>query len=161
MNKMLLKDFLKQSMIASVYVVLVYVFQFASFGLIQFRIAEVLMILVFFDKKSIIGLTVGCFIANLVGGAIIIDVVFGTMATTIAGLLMWYTRKVPLFALIWPAVSNGIIVGLILTYGYLLGPLYITMPSVFIGEFVVLYALGIPIYYSLKDNQDFLEFFRN
>jgi uncharacterized membrane protein len=161
MNKMVLRDFLKQSMIASVYVVLVYVFQFASFGLIQFRIAEVLMILVFFDKKSIIGLTVGCFIANLVGGAIIIDVIFGTMATTIAGFMMWFTRKVPLFAMVWPAIINGVIIGLILTYGYHLGPLYITMPSVFIGEFVVLYVLGVPIYYSLKDNQDFLEFFKN
>jgi len=42
MNTYVLKDVLKQTMIAAIYVVLVYVFAFASFGLIQFRIAEVL-----------------------------------------------------------------------------------------------------------------------
>ncbi|MBN2300136.1 MAG: QueT transporter family protein [Acholeplasmataceae bacterium] len=161
MNNMILKDFLKQSMIAAIYVVLVYVLRFASFGLIQFRVAEVLMILIIFDKKSIIGVTLGCFVANLVGGAILIDIIFGSMATGIAGILMYVTRKNIFVSLIWPAVINGIIIGLILTYGYLAGPFYITAPSVFIGEAVILYALGLPIYLSLKDNQHFIEFFKS
>ncbi|MBU1141141.1 MAG: QueT transporter family protein [Firmicutes bacterium] len=161
MKNMILKDLLKQAMIAAIYVVLVYILQFASFGLIQFRVAEVLMILILFDKKSIIGLTLGCFVANLVGGAILIDVIFGTMATTIAGILMYVTRKRVLVSLMWPAVINGLVVGVILTYGYLLAPLYVSIPSVFLGEAVVMFALGLPIYLSLKDNQHFLEFFRS
>lgn len=161
MKNMVLIDFLKQSMIAAIYVVLVFLLRFASFGLIQFRVAEVLMILVLFDKKSIIGLTLGCFIANWLGGAIIIDIIFGTLATTIAGILMYVTRKQIFLALIWPAVINGLIIGLILTYAYQVGPLYYSIPSVFVGEAVILYGLGLPIYLSLQDNQHFLEFFQN
>jgi uncharacterized membrane protein len=159
MNNFVLKDFLVQTMIAAIYVVLVYVFQFASFGLIQFRIAEVLMILVLFDKKSVIGLTLGCFVANWLGGAIVIDIIFGTLATTLAAILMIYTKKVLWLSLLMPALINGLIVGIILTYAYDLGLLYITIPSVFIGEFVVLFLLGLPLYKALKNNQHFIEFF--
>lgn len=158
---MVLKDLIKQSMIAAIYVVMVMVLRFASFELIQFRVAEVLMILILFDKKSIIGLTIGCFVANWLGAAIIIDVIFGTLATTIAGILMYITRKHALLAFAWPAIINGLIIGLILTFGYLVGPLYYTIPSVFIGEAVVMYAIGFPIYLSLKDNQHFIEFFKS
>lgn len=159
MNQWLLKDFLRQAMIASIYAVLVYLFSISSFGLVQFRIAEVLMILVLFDKKNIIGLTIGCFIANWLYGAIIIDVIFGSFATTIAGILMYLTRKKPWLSMIFPAVSNGLIVGAILTYGYILGPLWITIPSVFLGEFVVMYGLGLPLYFVLRKHKGFLEFF--
>lgn len=159
MNNFVLKDFLVQTMIAAIYVVLVYVFQFASFGLIQFRIAEVLMILVLFDKKSVIGLTLGCFVANWLGGAIVIDIIFGTFATTLAAILMIYTKKVLWLSLLMPTLINGLIVGIILTYAYDLGLLYITIPSVFIGEFVVLFLLGLPLYKALKNNQHFIEFF--
>lgn len=159
MNRWSTKDFLMQAMIAAIYTVLVYVFRFASFGLIQFRVAEVLMILVFFDKKSVIGLTLGCFISNWISGAIVIDIFLGPLGTLSAGLLMVYFKKIPKFALSFPAITNGIVVGLILTYGYVLGPLYITIPAVFIGEFAVLYILGLPLYLLLKQNKGFLEFF--
>ncbi len=159
-NQFVLKDVLKQTMIAAIYVVLVYVFAFASFGLIQFRIAEVLMILVLFDKKSVVGLTLGCFVANWLGGAIIIDIVIGPMATLLAGLLMHMTKEKVIIAMIWPAVANGLIIGLILTYGYLAGPLYFTIPAVFIGEAVVMYVVGLPTFYALRKNKGFMEFFR-
>ena len=159
MNKIGLKDFILQAMIAAIYVVLVYVFQFASFGLIQFRVAEVLMILVLFDKKSIIGLTIGCFFANLLGGAIIYDVIFGTLATTIAGMLMIWTKKMIYVSFLMPAIANGVIVGFILTYAYDLGMLYVTIPAVFIGEFAVMYLLGLPLYHALKNNPMVHEFF--
>lgn len=159
MKKMVLKDLILQTMIAAIYVVLVYVFQFASFGLIQFRIAEVLMILVLFDKKSVIGLTIGCFFANLLGGAILLDVIFGTLATTIAAILMIITKKWIWISFLMPAIINGLIVGLLLTYAYDLGMLYITIPSVFIGEFLVLFVIGLPLYRALKDNSHFIELF--
>ncbi len=161
MNRFVLRTVLMQAMIASIYVVLVYVFQFASFGLIQFRVAEVLMILVLFDKKSVVGLTLGCFVANLVGGAIWIDVIIGPIATLIAGIAMIMTQSHPKIAMIWPAVSNGIIIGLILTYGYLLGPLYLTIPSVFIGEALVMYLIGLPVYLVLSKHQAFIELFKS
>jgi uncharacterized membrane protein len=159
MNRLVLRSALMQAMIASAYVVLVYVFQFASFGLIQFRVAEVLMILVFFDRKSVIGLTLGCFLSNLLMGAIFIDVIIGPIATLIAGIAMVLTRNHPKIAMIWPAVFNGVIVGFILTYGYLLAPLWISIPSVFIGEALVLYLIGLPVYIILSKHQGFKELF--
>ncbi len=56
--------------IAAIYVVLVVVFNYWSFGPIQFRIAEALTILPFFTPAAIPGLFVGCLLANLLGGAI-------------------------------------------------------------------------------------------
>jgi uncharacterized membrane protein len=44
--------YLKNAMIASIYVVLLYVFQFLSFELVQFRIAELLLVLILFNSKS-------------------------------------------------------------------------------------------------------------
>jgi uncharacterized membrane protein len=158
MNRLSLNTYIMQAMVATIYVALVQLFHFASFGLIQFRIAEILMIFVLFDKKYIIGVTLGCFVANLIGGGLWFDVIFGTFATLIAAWLMVLSKSKLGLALLWPAIINGLIVGLFLTYGYLLGPLYFTIPSVFIGEFAVLFVLGLPLYYGLKKNQGFMEF---
>ena len=67
--------------IAAIYVVLVVVFNYWSFGPIQFRIAEALTILPFFTPAAIPGLFVGCLLANLLGGAIPADIIFGSIAT--------------------------------------------------------------------------------
>lgn len=155
-----LKDYVMQAMIASIYVVLVYVFNFASFGLIQFRVAEVLMIFVLFDKKFIVGVTLGCFVANWIGGALWFDIIFGSLATMISGILMVLLKKYIIISFLMPAIINGLIVGFYLTYGYLLGPLYFSIPSVFIGEFAVMFILGLPLYHALKRNQGFMEFIK-
>jgi uncharacterized membrane protein len=160
MKKLVLKDYVMQAMTASIYVVLVLIFNFASFGLIQFRIAEVLMIFILFDKKYIIGVTLGCFVANWLGGALWFDIVYGSLATMIAGILMVLFKNKIFLALLMPALVNGLIVGYYLSYGYLLGPLYYTIPSVFIGEFAVLFLLGYPIYIALLKNKGFMEFMK-
>lgn len=161
MKNFVLKDYVMQAMTASIYVVLVLIFNFASFGLIQFRIAEVLMIFILFDRKFIIGVTLGCFVANWLGGGLWFDIVFGSIATLIAGILMSILKDKIILSLLMPAIINGLIVGFYLSYGYVLGPLYYTMPSVFIGEFAVLFILGYPIYYSLKKNKGFMEFMKS
>jgi uncharacterized membrane protein len=159
MKEISLKTMTTQVVIAAIYVVLVLLFQFMSFQLIQFRIAELLMVLVLFDKRSVIGLTIGCFLANLLGGAILIDVIFGTLATTFAAFIMILLKSKPYVALLMPAIVNGFVVGVILTYGYDLGPLWLTMGSVFIGEFVVMYTFGLATYLGIKRNIGFQEFF--
>ena len=70
--------FLVQSaMIAAIYVVLTIVFAPISFGQIQFRIAEALTILPAFTPAAIPGLFVGCLIGNILGGAILPDIIVG------------------------------------------------------------------------------------
>ena len=70
------------SMIAAIYVVLTIVFAPISFGQIQFRIAEALTILPAFTPAAIPGLFVGCLIGNILGGAILPDILFGSMGNS-------------------------------------------------------------------------------
>ena len=65
------------AIIASLYVVLTIVFSFMSYGDIQVRIAEVLVLLCFFRKDYAIGLIIGCILSNLFSPFGIIDVIIG------------------------------------------------------------------------------------
>lgn len=159
MNKRLIYTFTTQAMLATVYVVLVYAFQFLSFEKIQFRIAELLIIFVFFDKKSIIGLTIGTFVANWLFSPFgILDALVGSLATIIGLVLLIIFNKHKLVALIFPAISNAIIIGLMISILDQI-PFVPIAIWVFIGEAVVLYVLGFPMYKVLKDHPFFIETF--
>ena len=62
------------AMIAAIYVVLCLVFEPISYGAIQTRVAEALTVLPFFTPAAIPGLFIGCLIANMLGGGIMLDV---------------------------------------------------------------------------------------
>lgn len=157
MKALTLKDFIMQSMIAALYVVLVYTFQFLSFEMVQFRIAECLLILVYFNKKHAIGLTFGTFLANyFLSPYGLIDAVFGTLATILALLLMMAFQKPKIISLLFPALTNGVIIGVLIAVTTGL-PLFMTVPWIFGGEAVVTLFLGYPLYYMLERNTDFKE----
>ena len=76
--------FLTQAaMIAAIYVVLTMIFAPFSFGEVQVRVAEALTILPIFTPAAIPGLFVGCLIGNITGGAVLPDIIFGSIATLI------------------------------------------------------------------------------
>ena len=52
-------------------------------GVIQVRLSEALTILPVFTPAAIPGLVIGCVISNLLTGAVIWDVIFGSLATLI------------------------------------------------------------------------------
>lgn len=81
------------AMIAAIYVVLTYVFAPFSFGEVQIRIAEALTILPVFTPAAIPGLFVGCIVGNILGGAILPDIIFGSIATLIGALLISFVTK--------------------------------------------------------------------
>ena len=74
------------AMIAAIYVVLTYVFAPFSFGEVQIRIAEALTILPVFTPAAIPGLFIGCLVGNILGGAILPDIIFGSIATLIGAI---------------------------------------------------------------------------
>jgi len=159
MNRNIIFSFTKQAMLATVYVVLVYAFQFLSFEKVQFRIAELLLIFVFFDKKSIIGLTIGTFVANwLLSPFGIIDALVGSFATLVGLILMILFSKHKLISLIFPAISNALIIGLMISILDQIPFIPIAL-WVFIGEVTVIYLLGYPVYRVLKDHPFFTETF--
>ena len=113
--------------IAAVYVVLTLVFAPLSFGEVQIRFSEALTVLPFFTPAAIPGLFVGCIIANLLGGAIPVDIIFGSIATLIGAFFTYKPRNTGKWtAPIPPIVSNIVIVPLVLRYGYGINPVSYT-----------------------------------
>ena len=136
-NKVL---FLTQAaMIAALYVVLTFIsnaFGLAS-GAIQVRISEALTIFPYFTPSAVPGLFAGCLISNLLTGAALPDVIFGSIATLLGAVGTRALRKWKWLAPIAPIVSNTLIVPLILTYVYEIpGGLPYLMLTVGIGEII-------------------------
>ena len=129
--------------IAALYVALTMIFAPISFGAVQVRVAEALTILPLFTPVAIPGLFVGCVLANILGGAIVWDVVFGSLATLIGAALGYVMRKNRWLVPIPAVAANTVIIPLVLRYGYGIDmPLYLIMLYVAIGEVVGCYLLG-------------------
>lgn len=138
-------------LIAAVYAVLCMAFFTISYGDIQFRVSEALTVLPLLMPEAIPGLFVGCLLSNLLGGMGILDIVFGSLATLIAALLSRWMRNLPKAIAVLPAVivNAFIIGGVVLHMGAGL-PLWLSIGSVGLGELVVVYLLGLPLYYALN-----------
>ncbi|MFR3922191.1 MAG: QueT transporter family protein [Dysosmobacter welbionis] len=72
--------------IAAIYAALTLLLPIPQYGGIQFRVAEAMTVLPFLFPEAIPGLTVGCFLANLLGSPIPLDWIVGTAATLLAAL---------------------------------------------------------------------------
>ncbi|MGB4985239.1 MAG: QueT transporter family protein [Erysipelotrichaceae bacterium] len=114
------------SIVAALYALLSVVFAPLSFGMVQIRVSETMSLLPMFYPFSILGLTIGCIISNVMGVFMgvnpigFVDAVFGSIATLIAGYLSYRLRNVrlkgfPLLSVLMPILINGLIVGLELT----------------------------------------------
>ncbi len=158
--KLKTKDIATNAIVAALYVALTYAFYWCSYGMIQFRISEFLILLVFFNPNYIYGLTIGCALANIYSvsmGLTPVDIVFGSLATLISCLLMSPMRHM-FFASLIPALMNGLIVGAELTF--LMGGngafFYVNFGWVFLGEFVVISIFSYALFFALmKKNTAF------
>lgn len=157
---MKLKNNVLLIVVASLYTVLSLTLGSFSFMVIQFRYAEILNILCLKDKRYIYAVTLGCFITNLLGVLVginplgYIDAFLGTLATFIAGYLMYELRdiywfKKPILALSMPAIINGLIIGaelaFILSYQTFLKSFVIYAFWVFISELIIVLGFGLLI----------------
>ena len=114
-KKLSVRRLVRCAVIAAVYVVVCLVLAPFSYGAVQVRVAEALCLLPVFGAEYIVGVTLGCFLANLIGSTVI-DVVFGTLDTLMACLVTYKLRNVRIKGLAIPAslppvVFNMIIVG--------------------------------------------------
>lgn len=139
------------AMIAAIYVVLTYIFAPFSFGEVQIRIAEALTILPLFTPAAIPGLFAGCLIGNILGGAILPDIIFGSLATLIGAVLTYQLRnRLPLLGTLPPILANTIIVPFVLRFGYGIAlPIPFMMLTVGIGEIAGCGVLGMVLYLAL------------
>ena len=131
------------ALIAAVYTALVLLFEPISFNYIQFRIAEALTILPLFTSAAVPGLFLGCILGNLFGGAVILDVIGGSLATLIGAFLGYRLRNNRWLVPVPTVIANALIVPFVLRYGYGMQlPILLMVLYVFLGEMTGSYLLG-------------------
>lgn len=150
----------KAAAIAALYVVLTELsaqFGLSGMNVIQFRLSEALTVLPFFTSAAIPGLAIGCLLSNLLTGAVVWDVVFGTLATLIGALLTYALRRYKWLAPIPPIVANTVIVPFILRYAYGFADAWWFLAlTVFVGEFVCCGILGMLLLFAANRHADFI-----
>lgn len=146
-----IKRIVISALIAALYATLTISLAPISYLGAQFRISEIMVLLAFYKKDYIVGLTLGCFIANILGPNGAIDIILGTFATFISLWAIYLTgkyikgKKSIWIASLWPTLFNGLIIGWMLNYVYRL-PLILSIFQVALGEFVVITIIGVPLF---------------
>lgn len=139
------------AVIAALYVVLTYVFSAFASGVIQVRVSEALTILPAFTPAAIPGLVIGCLLSNTMTGCVLLDIIFGSVATLIGALGSYALRRHTWLVPIPPIVSNMIIVPFVLRYAYGATDAFPFMiATVGAGEIISCYLLGMILYGALK-----------
>ena len=115
MKNLSVRRLVRCAVIAAVYVVVCLVLAPFSYGAVQVRVAEALCLLPVFGAEYIVGVTLGCFLANLLGSTVV-DVVFGTLATLLACLVTYKLRDIRVKGLAIPASLPPVVFNLSLIH---------------------------------------------
>ncbi len=133
-----------------------------SYQFAQFRFSELLNLLVFFNPSFTLGLTLGCLLANIFSLYGIFDIVFGTLTTLLACLLMVvYSKFIKnlFFSGLIPCLLNAIVVPFTIVLGtagtndaipLTVGNYFMMFGWVFLGEFVCINIVGYIIFLTLS-----------
>lgn len=127
-----------------------------SYHLMQVRVSEALCVLPFFTPAAVPGLFIGCLVANLIGGAPLPDVIFGSLATLLAAVCTyllgkyWKGSAAKWLAPLPAVLLNALIVGWVLCDVYQVGEPYLVC-ALFVGagQAISCYGLGMPLLYAL------------
>ncbi|MBQ7247581.1 MAG: QueT transporter family protein [Lachnospiraceae bacterium] len=118
-----------------------------SSGVIQVRFSEALCILPCFTPAAIPGVTVGCFLTNVIAGGEPLDMIFGTVATLIGAVGTFLLRKNRWLAAVPPILANVLIIPWVLQTAYGVTDSYwFLMLTIFAGEFISIGILGELLY---------------
>lgn len=149
---------LYSAVIAALYVILTYsaALMGLSSGAIQLRFSEALTILPIFIPEAVPGIFIGCIISNLLTGSVVIDIIFGSLATLIAALLTRRFRNNVALAFSFPILLNTIVIPPIVYFLYrAAGTLILSYITVFMGEFVSVVLFGGVLYRAIKNTKIF------
>lgn len=144
----------KIAIVAALYIVLTVLIYPLSFNEIQVRFSEVLLLLCFFDKKYGIGIVVGCAASNLFS-PIPLDVLFGTVQTIVAVVLIGYLR--PLILSLILTILSMVIVGLEIAVISSFDMWWLITIQVMAGEAIVLLGIVYPLSFLLKRSKSFMK----
>lgn len=167
------------SVVAALYVAVTMALGSLSYGNIQFRVSEALVLLCFYKKEYCYSMVVGCLLANIISTVGAIDMIVGTFATLVSVVVIvicgkylpsLFERKfgmsnktssalAMITASLAPVVFNGVIVGLELKYAFGL-PLILSMVQVALGELVCVTVIGVILFLILERNKVFMRLIR-
>ena len=137
------KTLARGAIIAALYAVLTLLLQPLSYGEVQIRFSEALTLLPILMPEAVPALAVGCLLSNVLGGCMIVDIVFGTLATLLAAICTRRLRERFWLAALMPVLFNGVIVGAVVHYCYApMIALPLCMLSVAAGEAVACLVVG-------------------
>lgn len=142
----------RSAIVAALYVVLTLLVPMPQYGPIQFRFSEILVLLVFYNRKYIPGLVLGCAIANLFSPMAWFDVIFGTLSSYIAFKLMTKTDNLfiaslfPVLLVSVPALGTYFLLD---SSGAFLTMLFSFMAS----EFVMVSIIGVILFKIFESNK--------
>ena len=147
------KALTQAALVAAIYTALCMLLHPISFGFggVELRVSEALTLLPVLMPAAVPGLFIGCLLSNLLGGATLLDVVFGSLTTLLAALLTRKCREKPLLAAFWPVILNALVIGALLRYAYGVPmPLWLCMLSIGAGQAVACYGIGLPLMRLMK-----------
>ena len=150
----------KSAAVAALYAVLTLLLPVASYGPIQFRFSEILVLLVFYNKRFIPGLVLGCTIANMFSPMLLFDVVFGTLSSYIAFKLMQKAENLyvasifPVLLVSVPAIGTYLILASDEVF-------WILLMQFMLSEFVMVSIIGVVLFKILEKNEGFMSYVYN
>ena len=161
MKNQKIKYIARAALVAALYVALTHLSNILGLasGAIQVRFSEALCVLPFFMPSAIPGLFVGCIIANLTTGAVIWDVLFGSLATLI-GAYFASKLKNKYLVPIPTVIANTVIVPFVVLFCYTdksawSVPTYlIGLVGVFVGEIISAYIFGVVLFSALEKHKN-------
>ena len=150
----------KSAAVAALYAVLTLLLPVASYGPIQFRFSEILVLLVFYNKRFIPGLVLGCAIANLFSPMMVFDVVFGTLSSFIAFKLMQRAKNLyvasifPVLLVSVPAIGTWLILASDEVF-------LVLLMQFMLSEFVMVSIIVVILFKLLEKNEGFMSYIYN
>lgn len=162
MKAKLLKSLAKTAVVAALYAVLTMALAPIAYGPLQFRVSEAMTLLPLLMPEAAVGLTIGCLIANTLGGWY--DMVFGTLATLIASVCTYFIgrnkkltvrfpRLTPILGGMPPILINAVVLPLMWYFfagdvGY-----WVNFGMILGTQAAVIYIVGLPLYFGLKSTK--------
>jgi len=163
---MRIRKLVRAAVIACIYTVICLLTTQISFGPVQVRLGESLAMLSVFSIEAIVGVTVGCFLSNMLASAPI-DMIVGTAATLISALLTYWLRKLrykklALVPSIPPVAINAVVIGIEVSFLYfprelVSSVILMNILSVGIGQLISCSIVGVLLVYIIERNPSLLK----
>ncbi len=146
----------KSAAIAAIYVILTVAPGF-SWGPIQFRLSEVMTLLVVYNPAYLPALTMGCILSNLFSPLGFVDLLFGTLHTFLALYAMTKVKNIWIASL-FPGLFSFIIgleIVLFLSEAPSILEFFLVTGQIMISEIIIVSIIGVPIFKILEKYPSF------